>query len=311
MTGSHALLVNTTRRFYADPRVRAAAFSYADLFLLDPEIMPRTLRVGGPEYLHRLWDGRDLPITASMLTTMQLGPWGNTKGLGMTDQGTPIGNGNFVQPIKKGTAEGMYRSNNPMDRFTCRHGITWVARPTLVPSHHGAKRECTSGHLIGSTFSTGGYRDPEVKGDINTIAVPFLFPADKLDMRLFNRFDEREGNALDAMLTYRSVQSADANARLEQAQECLQHKRKGIKRSPMGIPKELVDNWMGMTPRELANTVNVMKARVKVRKERDRELTKGMALQMEALSKLMIARIPIAYSVLLAQINNLEYGEET
>jgi len=307
----NALMVRANPSFYADPRVAKAAYSYADIFFFNQGA--KILRVGGPRDLRNLFEGKDIPIAASMLSTMELGPWGNTTGLG-SDKASR--SGPWCQPVGDRIAEGEYRAHNPLDRFHDMHGNVWLARPTLVPFRSGATNECNRGYLIGSTISINGhmYTDDEVEGEIRSIAVPILFPEDGLDMKLFRRFDERAGNALSQMVRYRKTQVNTLQMRYNRANKCLEERRKGKRFvTPSltgGVSEKLSNDWMAMTPRKLSNEVTAMKNRIEKRHETTKKNITDMAQQMSAFSKLMIARLPIAYCVLLRQINDLTYGEK-
>jgi len=187
----------------------------------------------------------------------------------------------------------------------------WIIRPTLVPTKSGAVSECKRAHLIASTIALNGYEytDPEVKGRIETVVVPFMFPADELDVTLFHDYDKRNEIAMGNMTKQRDRDRDENKRHLKDARVCLDWRRKGRKGIPNSVKASNSELFLGMTPRELATNIDIMEKRMKKRLENDKRLIVDMAQQTEDLSNLMVARLPIAYCVLLMQINNLVYTE--
>jgi len=153
------------------------------------------------------------------------------------------------------------------------------------------------------------YRDPEVKGRVETIVVPFMFPADQLDVKLYHSYDKRGDIAMDSMVKSRRGEWDDMVDKQKDARVCLAWRRKGHKSVPDGVRGTIGRTLMDMTPRELATHIKILEKRLAKRAENDKRLVVNMAQQTEDLSKLMVARLPIAYCVLLMQINNLIYTE--
>lgn len=307
MMGNHALLIQTNPSFYADPKVMAMAYSYADLFIFGGKRdTGYGMQNNDPAHLKRLFEGGIAPITGSAVTCMQFGPMDSV---------------NVTQPDGTGTMAGRFATRNHMARMRDVNDVVWVIRPTLVPTKIGQSSECKSAHLVASTTSylRKSLHLPDTGEKVESVIVPFLSPADGLDLKLFHAYDSRGANTMDVMVSHRAHEREENAKRLGDAKKCIAMRRQGLKRvvapttnqsHPRHVTEKHAREFMGMTPRELSTTIGIMERRMAKRIENDKRLIVDMAAQVEAFSTLLVARLPIAYSVLMMQLNQLDYREE-
>ena len=329
---SQVLLVYATPEFYADPAVKDGLLSFADLFMCDGT-STRLQKLGrateiqqSSRNMRKMLDGTIVGLDVNTLLS-QHKAWAelNGGGAGAIEQARVMSSNKLWMQVRPGTPSnelvtGTIEVNNPLPFFMDRYDYPWRFCPTLVGDDEGGKNVYRRAFLsaapvptIARLHRTYFHPDsPVSRKALSMVSAPLVFPCDRLDLTKYAKLDKRMEHVLIRMSKLHASDRDRLDQQVGDLTMVLEYKRKGKSIYPDHAHNPVfVQELVAMTPRQVASLLEkVQTQRVQHASRFPNDLAE-MATTISALSHLLVARLWMAVSLLMMQVNQLSSTEST